>query len=153
MNLKPACLAVHLGLDFRSTSWTECHANHIQVECHMWLCLATTPALQRFITWWLSHFLSPFLRRQLIRPWLGTSWTTQPTLLPSSRKIEQSQNARCTPELTLLRRSSLLAHLWHLFEIFPSWVFWAWTLNISNHEFIPVTYDSIDLWRIDLLLK
>ncbi|KAF8875860.1 hypothetical protein CPB84DRAFT_1796248 [Gymnopilus junonius] len=45
-----ACLAIRLGLDFKSTSWTDRRAERIQVERHMRLCLSATAGFQKMVT-------------------------------------------------------------------------------------------------------
>ena len=45
-----ACLAVRLGLDFRTASWLDRKAERTQVERHMRICLAATVGFRSMIT-------------------------------------------------------------------------------------------------------
>ncbi|KAF8893733.1 hypothetical protein CPB84DRAFT_1732264 [Gymnopilus junonius] len=45
-----ACLAIRLGLEFKSTSWVDRKAERAQVERHMRLCLAATPGFHNMVT-------------------------------------------------------------------------------------------------------
>ena len=50
-DMKLACLAMRLGLDFRATNWLDQQApERIQVERHLRLCLAATPGFTELVT-------------------------------------------------------------------------------------------------------